>query len=99
MVRAYLLPLAILLSASHLLAHDFPAPPVAPQNSHDEITNAFAATALMPPRPAVADKAFWQWNTPSLAMNAADLAQTAQCLVAKECVEQNPLLGANPSMS
>ena len=97
MKRACLLALAFLLLTTVIFAQNFPAPPSAPRNSHpDEISSAFASNAV---KTTAADKSFWKWNAPALAMNAADLAQTAQCLVAKTCVEQNPLLGMNPSMA
>lgn len=96
MKRTLLLSLTVLLISTGMLSQSFPAPPAPTQNSRpDEITSAFAGNAV---KTSKADKSFWEWNIPALAMNAADLAQTAQCLAAKTCVEQNPLLGANPSM-
>lgn len=103
MKLAVLLFATTLSLASTALAQAFPAPPKSSSEAGlatDQITIAFANDSIAQNGVnKVADKKFWMWNTPALAANAADLAQTAQCLLAQTCVEQNPLLGSNPSMA
>jgi len=95
-MRTCLIAVATLVVCSSLSAQSFPSPPQpANHSSTDEITREFANDAV---KTRVGDASFWGWNAPALAMSGTDLALTAQCLAAKTCVEQNPLLGAYPSM-
>lgn len=96
MKSSLVLAAALLLSVA-CFGQAFPAPPSPAQSADsDQITSQFASDAV---QPKTADHSFWKLNGMSAALTAGDLAQTAQCLLAKICVEHNPLFGANPGMA